>query len=188
MMFRRWFLGLVALVAVWILRTSLLYGGDIYHGTVVDEETGKPLEGASVTVIWHRTPLVQLERSLYFQSAQETVTDAEGKFSLEVAPGIDWSPLTTVIKEHDIIIFKPEYLPFDKGHMPKEFWAYNNLVAAFKKGVAIKLRKLKTPEEMRKFASLSSFSGLVRVPNKEIPNLIRNVNNLSQLLGLEPYK
>jgi hypothetical protein len=29
-----------------------------HYGEVVDEETGEPLEGAVVTVIWYRAPLV----------------------------------------------------------------------------------------------------------------------------------
>jgi hypothetical protein len=183
-MLSRWFLGPVALVAVWILRASLSYGGDIYHGTVVDEETGKPLEGVSVTVIWYRTPILQLERSLYFQSAQETVTDAEGKFSLEVAPGTDWSPFTKVVKEHDIIIFKPEFAPFNKGHMPKEFWAYNTLVDAFKKGVTIKLTKLKTNDQISRYTTLSSL-GVGRVIEEEIPRLVFNLNQQRKLAGFK---
>jgi hypothetical protein len=32
-----------------------------YYGEVVDEETGKPLEGAVVAVIWYRAPLVYMD-------------------------------------------------------------------------------------------------------------------------------
>jgi len=115
--------------------------GDVYHGTVVDEETGDPLEGASVSVIWYRTPIIQLAGSLYFQNAQETVTDANGKFSLEVSPGIDWSPFTTVVKEQVTVIYKPGYGPFAPGRMPRKFWEYSERVAAFRKGATIKLVK-----------------------------------------------
>ena len=148
--------------------------GDVYHGTVVDEETGDPLEGASVSVIWYRTPIIQLAGSLYFQNAQETVTDANGKFSLEVSPGIDWSPFTTVVKEQVTVIYKPGYGPFAPGRMPRKFWEYSERVAAFRKGATIKLAKLKTKEEMREFSILSSL-GIVRTPHEKIPNLIRNI-------------
>src|SRR5437867_1950966 len=67
---------------------------DVYHGRVVEEEGGTPLAGAAVTVVWYRTPAIQMEGSLYFLSAQETTTDADGRFSLQVSPGLDWDPTT----------------------------------------------------------------------------------------------
>ncbi len=178
---------LVAVVLLWaswnVFVTVAL--GDVYHGKVVDEETGQPLEGASVTVIWYRTPVIQLERSLYFQSAQETVTDANGDFSLEVSPGIDWSPFTTIVKQHALIIYKPGYGPFAPNRMPKEFWEYDDLVAAFKKGVTIRLMKLKT-KEVRRYTSLASLN-IGRVPSDQIRNLIRAINMQSKMIGVQPY-
>jgi hypothetical protein len=92
---------------------------ETYYGQVLDEETGKPLEGASVTVIWYRAPLVYLDLVRRFQSAQETLTDTEGKFSLEAAPGIDWNPFTYVLKEPDVVIFKPGYASLANGFVRK---------------------------------------------------------------------
>jgi hypothetical protein len=54
-----------------------------------------------------------------FQSAQETLTDTDGKFSLEAAPGIDWN-LFTVLKEPDVLIFKPGYGPLAKRDLGTE--------------------------------------------------------------------
>jgi hypothetical protein len=182
-------------VGQWLLATMILCVGlsffasssfcaDVYHGRVVDEETGEPLAGASVTVVWYRTPIVQLEGSLYFQSAQETVTDAEGKFSLEVTPGIDWNPFTTVVREHRIVIYQPGYWPFTPSRIPKEFWVYKELVTAFKNGALLKLTKCKTKEEVQKCVLESP--GLVRVPDEKIPYLIRNINLQRKLAGLSP--
>jgi hypothetical protein len=66
-----------------------LYAANLYQGRVVDEETGQPLVGAAVTVVWYRTPAVHMERTLYFQSVQDTETDCQGKFSLLASPGTD---------------------------------------------------------------------------------------------------
>jgi hypothetical protein len=82
-----------------------------YYGEVVDEETGKPLEGAVVAVIWYRAPLVYMDLVRRFQNAQETLTDVDGKFSLEAAPGIDWNLFTYVLIGPDVLIFKPGYGP-----------------------------------------------------------------------------
>jgi len=183
---RRGFLSLFTVCVSVILLGSVTLAADVYHGKVVDEETGEPLAGASVTVIWYRTPIVQLEGSLYFQSAQETVTDAEGKFSLEVSPGIDWSPFTTVVKKHRLVIYQPRYRPFHPGRMPKEYWDQNNLVEGFKKGVTIKLAKIKTETEMREIASLSSV-GASQIPYDKIPHLIQNVNTQTKLAGIRSY-
>jgi hypothetical protein len=46
----RWFLVVLIILAGWNILAALAFG-DVYHGTVVDEETGDPVEGASVTVI-----------------------------------------------------------------------------------------------------------------------------------------
>ena len=179
-------LSVVVILVGWNLLAVHALGSDVYHGRVVDEETCEPLEGASVTVIWYRVPVVYMDRVRSFQSAQETVTDADGKFSLEVSPGIDWNPFTTILKENDVVIYNPGYRPFAPGLTPKELWDLNNFVAAFKKGVTIKLTKLKTKEEFREFASVGSL--LIRAPFAEIPNLIRDINIQSKMAGLQPYK
>ena len=57
-----WFVGVVAILLGWNLLAVRALSSDVYHGTVVDEETGEPLEGASVTVIWYRVPFVYMDR------------------------------------------------------------------------------------------------------------------------------
>jgi hypothetical protein len=166
--------------------TSLTFAADIYHGKVIDEETGEPLAGASVTVIWYKTPIVQFEGSLYFQSAQETLTDAEGKFSLEAAPGVDWNPFTTIVKKPRLVIYQPRYWPFHPGRMPKEYWDDAYLAEAFKNGVTIKMARVKTEAEMRDIASLSAI-GASNVPYDQIPNLLQNVNSQIKFAGIKSY-
>ncbi|GEM_PF-815513 len=51
-------------------------------GTVVDAETGKPIEGAVVSVKWTETKGFGLTHTELYKAA-ETVTDRDGKFRLE---------------------------------------------------------------------------------------------------------
>ena len=155
--------------------------GEMYYGQVVTDETGKPLEGAVLTVIWYRAPLVYMDLVRRFQSAQETLTDADGKFSLEAAPGIDWNPFTYVLKEPDVVIFKPGYGPLADGFMRKT----NALMPtmALRHGAVVKLPKLKTREEEIEFLSAVATTG---IPRKYLPVLTRLINIQRQSLGLKP--
>jgi hypothetical protein len=159
---------------------------DLYQGQVVDDATGQPLLGAVVSVIWFRTPIVQMEGSRYFQSAQETVTDSQGKFSLIASPGIDWSPLTTVIKEPTVVIYQPEYEPVWATWMVRMgFKSSGDFAAALKKGLVIKLSKLKTKEQLRYFSDVGSVVH-PSVPNEQIPKLVEAFNIQRKNLGFKP--
>jgi hypothetical protein len=115
-----------------------LPAADLYQGQVVDEETGQPLVGAAVTVVWYKTPFVQQERSLYFQNAQEAETDSRGKFSLLVSPGTDWNPFTVIIKEPTIVIYQPGYEPvYSTWLVRMGFKSHIEFAAALKKKVLL---------------------------------------------------
>src|SRR5436309_3524558 len=85
------------LVAMWPAAQACAGGAAaIYHGTVVDEETGAPLQGTAVTVVWSRRPVVAMDGPEYFHEAREAVADAKGGFAVDVSPSRDWNPLTYV--------------------------------------------------------------------------------------------
>jgi hypothetical protein len=65
-----------------------------FRGQVVDEETGKPIAGANVMVLWIREP-PSLHFTQSFYDAQETVTDVNGRF--EIPPRRHW--LTAWVEE-----------------------------------------------------------------------------------------
>jgi hypothetical protein len=177
---------LVVLLAV--LRTaSVSLAADLYHGRVVDQETGEPLAGAVVTVVWFRSPILGLEGTRDFQSAQETVADGDGKFSLVVSPGIDWNPLTYIRKEPEIVIFQPGYEPTWAGWMRRNKFATTlDLARELKKGTIIKLAKLKSHKEIMHFSSLGAVVDVV-VPQRSIPNLVRAVNIQRKIAGLTSF-
>ncbi len=165
---------------------QLLAAADMYQGQVIDEETGQPLIGAAVTVIWYKTPFVQQERSLYFQNAQETVTDSQGKFSLLVSPGTDWNPFTVIIKEPTIIIFQPGYEPVQAVWLLRMgFKSHTEFAAALKKGFVVKLLKLKTDKELRYYSDVGTLVH-PRVPGERIPKLVETFNIQRKNLGYQP--
>src|SRR5258705_9857238 len=78
---------ILVLIVLWsVAPTSRhLSAADLYQGRVIDEETGQPLAGAILTVVWFRSPILGLEGTRDFLSAQETVADSDGRFSLTVS-------------------------------------------------------------------------------------------------------
>jgi hypothetical protein len=175
----------IALCSVGAIATPVR-GEDVYHGRVVDEATDKPLVGAAVTVIWFRSPILGLESTRDFHSAQETVTDSEGKFSLMVSPGIDWNPFTYVRKEPQLVIYQPGYEPTWAGwRVRNKFNSATDFAEALKKGMTIKLPKLKTREELTRFVDRSAFTLPPDVPSQEISNLLRVINVQRKNLGFK---
>jgi hypothetical protein len=163
-----------------------VHASDLYHGTVVDEETGQPLSGAVVAVVWYTTPVVSMERTRSFLSAQEAVTDGEGKFALLASPAIDWNPFTYVRKPPDVAIYMPGYAPLAPSSPAwKQVAKFGTTDEALKTGPVIKLPRLKTKEEARHFTGLGLLGG--EAPYDRIPNLLRVVNIQRKMLGLQPY-
>lgn len=162
-------------------------GADLYHGTVIDEETGQPISGAVVTVIWYKSPILYMDRTRPFHSAQETVTGSDGKFALLASPEIDWNPFTYVRKPPDVIIYKSEYAPLTPVSPAwKQVESVGNTAEALKTGRVIKLPKLKTKEELLRFVDLGVI-GVGQVSYDKIPNLVSAVNIQRKLVGLQGY-
>jgi hypothetical protein len=86
----------------------ILYWDGSYYGHVVDADTSKPIEGASVAGIW------EFEHSFLnlsfngFANATETVTDANGAFKLGPIIAFSFWPFTT-LENMNLVVFKPGY-------------------------------------------------------------------------------
>ena len=138
--------------------------GAAYHGQVVDAETGKPIEGAVVMVEWHKKAIYEMDGGGRFHNARETLTDAEGKFSLDSSEGINWNPLT-IVQAPRIIAFYPGYRAFTAAH-PEDIGTKSDLykiAEAFERGVVVKLTKLTSEKELRRYTTRSGF-GLIMAP------------------------
>ena len=184
---------LLSLVCLW---PSLAISGSVYQGHVLDAETNKPIEGAVVVIVWHRKGLISMDGPQYFHKAFEVLTDANGRFFVDASPGIDWNPLTYVLKNPSIVIFSPGFGPFPRGHFRVQ--SEPEVKEAMRgSGAEIKLPKLKTEKELRRFAGLTGVSWYSTcggfsspsscVPADKIRKFIRLLNIQAKSIGLEPY-
>lgn len=138
-------------------------------------------------VIWHKKPIVSMDAPEYFHDARETLTDSEGKFTLDASPPVDWNPFT-MIKKPNIVIFQPGYEPFAllRTLMRQGFRSFEDVDTAFQKGATIKLPRLKSKEELRNFSSGGlGISG--DVPFERTPNLVRLLNIQRKMAGLTSF-
>ena len=183
---KQWWPIVIAVFLGWNLFVPLAIRSATYQGKVVDEETGAPIAGAVVTVIWYRSPIIQMDQTRSFQTAKEAVTGTDGSFSIWTWPGIDLNPFTYVLTPPDTIIYKAGYAPlsrpttYDRGYA-----SYEGLADALKNGIVMKLPKLKTKEEEMKL-SLGYLSA-IDVPYERIPKLVQHLNAYRKTIGMSPY-
>lgn len=120
---------------VWIgLIILILWWPPIYillplEGTVVDKETGEPIEGAIVVWRWELKTTNLHEANLPYKTivVGETVTDAQGRYRLsDWWPRLHFPPLITWLpsSEPSITVFKPGYetMGFKDGYDPGNTW------------------------------------------------------------------
>jgi len=82
------------------------------------------------------------------------------------------------------VIYQPGYEPTWAGWMVRnKFNSSTDLAEALKKGATIKLPKLKTKEELVRFADRGAFAFPPDVPSQHISNLIRAINVQRKNLG-----
>jgi hypothetical protein len=148
----------------------------------VDEETGEPISGAVVTVIWYDGPLIHMANPRNFRNAHETVTQNDGSFSLWTWPGIDFNPLKVVMSPPDVIIYKAGYAPLSvPTTYNRGYTSYEALADALKNGIVMKLPKVRTKEEALRFADPGVGGD---IPHYRISNLVREVNVHRKNIGL----
>lgn len=143
-----------------------------YHGKVVDEDTGEPIEGA-VVLVEFRTLLYTLAGfTSHFVDALETVTDQNGEF--HIAPHRSWVfRFPHAWDQHGAItIFKPGYGAYPEYPGIKERYEPGYSIPASQL-VMIKVPKLKTREEReRNLLSLPPI-GIPDQKMKDLRALIR---------------
>lgn len=112
-----------------------------FRGLVVDAETGKPIAGAHVMVMWERDNPNPVHWTQSFYDAQETVTDANGRFEIPRERRV----LTVLVSEPRFGAFAPGYLPETEEVTPTGGRLYVD-------PTILKMRPLKTREERCKYA------------------------------------
>lgn len=161
-------------------------GADVYQGTVLDQETSEPLADAVLVVIWWTSPYVRMDGPRYFHDAKETLTDANGKFSLDITPKSNWNPFYFIESRPTTIIYKPGYRPLTGSTASSMgFRTSTDLAEALRRGVVVELPKLKPKDDVRMY--LDPISLDANVPLESIPNLVRLINLQSKMVGVPGY-
>lgn len=179
----RWLVVAFAVAVLFDFGWATDISAQTYRGRVVDAETGQPLEDAVFVIVWSKKPRVTMDGPEYCHSAKEALTDAKGEFSVDGSPGIDWNPFTYIVKNPSVVIYMAGYGPFPVGHV-KETPQDEMQKAMMGAGVVIKLPKLKSQQEMRRYTGPGDLQILSDTPNEEMPNLVRLINIQRKLAGL----
>ena len=99
----------------------LLYSGKEIRASVVDAETGQPVDGAVVVAVWQLTPVSGEGPRLH---VGEVVTDRGGAFFMPGWGPIARPPLTEAQSDFPyLIVFKHGYVPVKLRNAPKSDFA-----------------------------------------------------------------
>ncbi|MDU0459864.1 MAG: carboxypeptidase-like regulatory domain-containing protein [Geobacteraceae bacterium] len=141
-------------------------------GRVVDNATGKPIEGALVSVQWTRSAIFSLEGSSCLVLNTETKTNKNGKFTI-------WhTPFNPFVDSPVMVIYKEGYLPFNNnlGVFPGR---ENYMESAWKSNQTYKLPpyNYEYPLHDVEFFITGGFIGLDGFP----PRLARKIDTLNEI-------
>jgi hypothetical protein len=157
-----------------------------FHGRVIDGDTGEPIEGVVVTVVWrgYGVPATAVRTEVH--SVSETLTDADGRFRLKSEASFNWNSFKEIKKEPSVVIYKAGYGPpqFDPP-VSRERWGF--LWQPLLDGATVVLRK----EEDRGTLYLRSALFLLlgnEVRPEDTPLLQAEVDRQSDLLGVPRYR
>jgi hypothetical protein len=137
-----------------------------FGGQVVDAETGRPISGAHVMVTWIREP-PSLHFSQWFYDAQETTTDADGRFEIPRQTHF----VTAFVNAPGMGIFAPGYLIQSHDVTPPGGRAYVD-------PTVVKMRPLKTREERCKYEPF----GVPPDAHKSVPRFVQAQRDYQSVL------
>lgn len=153
-----------------------------YRGRVIDAETKAPLAGAVVVARWLRDRVYPLHSVQENYAVRETLTDADGRFVLDARDIEKGAPRRTYHPE--FLIFAPGYASYPRHQVsPRGFSG-----GIFEReGTIVELLRLSGTDERRVHLRSISPSRLSEEPFRELPELMRRVNQERATLGLNPY-
>ena len=163
--------------AVLILSTSAtVHKFGPYRGKVVDLESGEPLEGAAVLVVFYTETFYAVSS---YADAVETVTDEQGEFKIPWRLATTLHPISSWEPYGYATIFKPGYgaYPDHRKALPRFEWGGT---IPEKDYVTFKLPKLKSREERRE----NLWGLLPTIPKRKMKKLVRLVDQEDNNLGL----
>jgi hypothetical protein len=153
-----------------------------YRGQVVDAETQAPLAGAVVVVHWLLDRVYPFHSVAENYAVREVVTDAEGRFFLDVRDVEEGAPKRT--RRPSFFVFLPGYGSYPKKHVsPRGFTG-----GIFEReGAVVGLPRLVDREQRRQHLFLFSHGDFSNTPFKDLPELMNRINAERSAIGLEPH-
>ncbi|HSE03843.1 MAG TPA: hypothetical protein VLK35_06775 [Methylomirabilota bacterium] len=153
-----------------------------YRGQVVDAQTKVPLAGAVVVALWRRDRVHPIHSVSEHYAVREIVTDEQGRFFLDAKDVEENAPRRTYHPE--FLIFQPGY-----GSYPRHQVSPRGFTGGIfeKRGTVVELPRLEGHEERRIHLRAVSPSSFSEQPFKDIPELMRRVNDERATLGLNLY-
>ena len=142
-----------------------------FRGQVVDAETGRPIAGAHVMVLWIREP-PSLHLTQSFYDARETVTDREGRF--EIPYERRW--LTAWVSAPGVSVFVP-------GYQVQESIVASGGGRRYIDRTVVPMRPLNSVEQCRYRASLP-----VLTPRESVPQFADAVHQYVTSLSCAPME
>ena len=143
-----------------------------FRGRIVDVETGEPIAGVAVLVMWWENVPNPVQGQRKFFEARETTTDAEGRFEV---PRFSPPFFEFRILPPEIMLFAPGYVEQSESVTPPPPTGQ-----PFVDPTEIRMRRLKTRQELREKRRARPSS----VPDDKMSGLIRAINIERRMLGL----
>lgn len=150
------------LVIVTFVAIAHIYGP--YTGKVVDLETGEPIEGAAVLMVFYTETFFAVSS---YGDAVETLTDSKGEFRIPWYLALTFRPLYSWEPHGYVTIFKPGYGAYP-GHDDSKPLFMPNGTLPENEYVTIRLPRLKTIEERRR-----NTVSPPDIPERKMRNLLR---------------
>jgi len=153
-----------------------------YRGQVLDAQTKAPLAGAVVVALWWRDRVYPLQTNSEHYAVREVITDSEGHFAMEVRDIEEGAPRRT--RKPEFLVFVPGYGAFPHGNTsPKGFIAE----LFYGAGGTVELPSLTSREERLENLSSADPHRFSETPHKDLPWLVKAVDEERVALGLRPY-
>jgi hypothetical protein len=153
-----------------------------YRGQIVDAQTKAPLPGAVVVALWRRDRVYPFQVNSEHFAVRETVTDSEGNFVMDVRDIEDGAPRRT--RKPEFLIFLPGYGAFPNRHTsPQGFIAE----IFYGSGSTVEVPRLESRRERLDNLSTASPYRFSKAPLRDLPKLMKAVDEERAALGLDPY-
>jgi hypothetical protein len=152
-----------------------------YRGQVIDAETRAPLVGAVVVAYWPRDRIYPFHSVMEHYAVREVVTGADGRFVIEAGDIEEDAPKRTLHPR--FLIFMPGY-----GSFPLLQKAPTGFTGGIfeRAGSVVELPRLSNSGERRKYLSWITPSSYTDRPFRDLPALMRRINEERISIGLKP--